>query len=230
MAELKKSKKKKRERKERRYKGEQTYASKVTVGIGVLGSLALGAGVYSQWMSDQARASAPYLVVVGAILLAGALVFGDLGTNPVRVGDGGVAIEKGREVLRILWCDLERVRAKDGQLVLESKEQTLSFPIAGQPHAVVRIVAEGTRRVPEAMDVKKSALAGLPEISEHEGELLTMEALQVAGRHCAASGRPISFERDARLCPQCCQVYLRDEVPKKCVTCKLDLAEKAVRA
>ena len=40
----------------------------------------------------------------------------------------------------------------------------------------------------------------------------------------------ISFERDARLCPQCCQVYLRDQVPKKCVTCELDLADKAVRA
>jgi hypothetical protein len=230
MAELMKSKKKKRERKERRYRGEQTYASKVAVGVGVLGSLSLGAGVYSQWLSDQARTSAPYFVVGGGILLGGALLFGDLGTNPVRVGDGGVAIERGRELLRILWCDLERVHAKDGQLLLESKEQTLSITIAGQPQAVARILAEGTRRVPEAMDVKKKDVAGLPEISDGDGELLTMEALQVAGRHCAASGRPISFERDARLCPQCCQVYLKDEIPKKCVTCKLDLAEKAVKA
>ncbi len=231
MAELKKSKKKKRERKERRYKGEQTYASKVAVGVGVLGSLALGAGVWSQWMAEHPRPIAPYLIVGGALLLAASLVFGDLGTNPVRVGDGGVAIEKGREIIRILWCDLERVRAKEGSLLLEGKEQTLTIAIAGQPRAVARILAEGTRRVPEAMDVKKSAVAGLPEISEHDGgEVLTMEALQVAGRRCAASDRPISFERDARLCPQCCQVYLRDEVPKKCVTCELDLTDKAVRA
>lgn len=230
MAELKKSKKKKRERKERRYKGEQTYASKVAVGIGVLGSLALGAGVWSQWLAEQPRDIAPYLIAGGALLLASSLFFGDLGTSPVRVGDGGVAVEKGRELIRILWCDLERVHAKDGQLLLESKEQTLSITIAGQPQAVARILAEGTRRVPEAMDVKKKDVAGLPEISDGDGELLTMEALQVAGRHCAASGRPISFERDARLCPQCCQVYLKDEIPKKCVTCKLDLAEKAVKA
>jgi hypothetical protein len=230
MAELKKSKKKKRERKERRYRGEQTYASKVTVGIGVLGSLLLGAGVWSQWLSDHPRDIALYLLVGGALLLAGSL-FGDFGTNPVRVGDGGVALEKGRELVRILWCDLERVRAKEGQLLLEAKEQTLTITIAGQPRAVARIVAEGTRRVPEAMDVKRSALSGLPEISEHDGgEVLTLETLQVAGRRCAASDRPISFERDARLCPQCCQVYLRDEVPKKCVTCELDLTDKAVRA
>src|SRR5262245_42455956 len=131
MAELKKSKKKKRERKERRYKGEQTYASKVHVGVGVLGSIALGAGVWSKWMADQPRDIAPYLVVGGAVLLGGALVFGDLGTNPVRVGDGGVALEKGRELIRILWCDLERVTAKEGRLVLEGKEQTLTIAIAG---------------------------------------------------------------------------------------------------
>jgi hypothetical protein len=230
MAEPKKSKKKKRERKERRYPGEQTYASKVAVGIGMLGALSLGAGVYSQWMSDQARAQAPYLVFAGALLLAGALIFGDLGTHPVRVGDGGIVLEKGRDLLRILWCDLEKVSEKEGKLVIAGKEQTLTIAIASQPRAVARILAEGTRRVPEVMNVKRSALAGLPEPSENDGEVLAMESLQVAGRHCAASGRPISFERDARLCPQCCQVYLRDEVPKKCVTCEAELGDKAVRA
>jgi hypothetical protein len=230
MAELKKSKKKKRERKERRYPGEQTYASKVAVGVGMLGGLALGAGVYSQWMSDHARGAAPFMTIGGAVVLAGALVFGDLGTNPVRVGDGGVVLEKGSELVRILWCDLERVRAQDGKLVLESKAQTITIPIAGQPRAVARILAEGTRRVPDAMDVKRSALAGLPEPSDHDGEVLTMEALQVAGRHCAASGKPIAFERDARLCPQCCQAYLRDEVPKTCVTCEAELGDRAIRA
>jgi hypothetical protein len=230
MAELKKSKKKKRERKERRYVGEQTYASKVAVGIGMLGGLGLGAGVYSQWLADQARTSAPYLVIGGAVLLGGALVFGDLGSSPVRVGDGGVAIEKGSDLVRILWCDLKRVRVVDGKLVLEGEEQTITIPVAGQPSAVARILAEGTRRVPDAMDVKRSSLVGLPEPGEHDGDVLTMETLQVAGRHCAASDRPIAFERDARLCPQCCQVYLKDEVPKKCVTCETELGERAVRA
>lgn len=230
MGELKKAKKKRRERKERRYAGEQTYASKVAVAAGMAGALALGAGVYSQWVSDNPHAIAPYLSVLGAVVLGGALVFGDLGTAPVRVGDGGVAIERGRELSRIIWCDLERVHAENGKLVLESKEQAFSIPIAAQPRAVARILAEGTRRVPEVMDVKRDALAGLPEPSENDGEVLTLETLQVAGRHCAASDRPIAFERDARLCPQCCQAYLKDEVPKKCVTCKAELGERTVRA
>jgi hypothetical protein len=232
MAEIKKSKKKKRaaqrERKERRYVGEQTYASKVAVGDGMLGGLALGAGVYGQWISDQPSAAAPYLAIGGAIALGGALFYGDLGTLPVRVGDGGIAIERGRELVRVLWCDLERVYAKDGSLVVESDEQSFVIPIAGQPRAVARILAEGTRRVPDAMDVRRDAVSGLPEPSDHDGEILTVE--KVAGRHCAASDRPISFQRDARLCPRCCEVYLHEEVPKKCVTCDADLGEKAMRA
>ena len=54
MAEAQESRKKKkktakRQRKERRFVGEQTYASKVAVGVGMLGGLLLGAGVYSRW-------------------------------------------------------------------------------------------------------------------------------------------------------------------------------------
>ena len=53
MAEAKRAKKKrtKRERKERRFSGGEMQASRVAVGVGVLGGLALGAGVYSQWVS-----------------------------------------------------------------------------------------------------------------------------------------------------------------------------------
>jgi hypothetical protein len=80
------------------------------------------------------------------------------------------------------------------------------------------------------MDVKRDVVAGLPALGENDGEVLTVESLQVAGRYCAASDRPISFERDARLCPQCCEVYLKSEVPRKCVTCEADLGDAAVRA
>ena len=232
MAEVKSKKKRgtKRARRERRFVGEQTYASKVAVGVGMLGGLGLGAGVYSQWVSETPTRAAPFLIAGGAVVLAGALLYGDLGTHPVRVGDAGVAVERGREVVRIVWCDLSRVRAEDGKLVLEGHEQTLVIPIAAHPQAVARILAEGTRRVPEIMDVKRSVAAGLPAVGEGDGAVLTVESLQVAGRNCAASDKPIAFERDARLCPQCCQVYLKAHVPKKCVTCKAELGDNAVRA
>jgi hypothetical protein len=236
MAEVHGSKKKKkgssakRTRKERRFVGEQTYASKLSTASGMLGCLALGAGVYSRWISETPSGAAPFLLAGGGIVLGGALLFGDLGGSPVRVGDVGVAQEDGNEVERLAWCDLERVYAEGGKLILKGKERTITLTIAAQPQAVARILAEGTRRVPEAMDVKRETLEGLPTLRDSDGELLTVESLQVAGRVCAASGKTIAFERDARLCPTCCQVYLKDRVPKKCLTCKSELGERAVLA
>jgi hypothetical protein len=226
----KKGKKTKRTRKERRYVGEPTYSSKLAVWVGILGSLGLGAGVYSQWVSDNPAKAAPYLLVAGAVLLGGALYYGELGTLPIRVGDAGVAIEKGKEIERVAWCDLERVWIKDGKLRLEAGEQTFEIVIDAQPKGVARLIAEGTRRVPEAMDVKAKAVSGLPEPREGDGEVLVVESIQVAGRSCAKSGKTIAFERDARLCPQCCQVYLKDVVPEQCLTCEAELGDKAVRA
>lgn len=233
MADVKKTKAKKptqakRVRKERRFLPEPTYASRASIGGGMLGSLVLGAGVYSQWLSDEPRAIAPYLFGVGALALGAALWFGDAGALPVRVGDAGVVIERGSELVRLAWCDIERVSNERNELVLKGKEVTLSIPIAAHRAAVAWILSEGTKRVPKAMDVKRQSLTGLPEPKEKDGELVAIEGLQVTGRHCAASGKPVSFERDARLCPVCGQVYLKTEVPKQCVTCGAELGTKAV--
>ena len=226
-----KKKKKKsatRTRKERRFVGEQTYASKVAVGVGMLGALLLGAGVYSRWVSDTPASYAVYLVAVGSFTLAAALAFGDLGTLPVRVGDLGVAIERGKELERFGWYELKRVYVDKGKLMLDGKESASSITIAAHPRAIARILAEGTRRIPEAMDVKRSAIEGLPALRDDDGELLTVDAPQVAGRSCAASGKTVAFERDARLCAQCGEVYLKDKVPKKCLTCGAELGERAL--
>ncbi len=233
MADVKKSKTKrpgqaKRLRKERRFEPEPTYASRASIGGGMLGALVLGAGVYSQWLSDNPRAVAPYLFGVGAASLGAALWFGDAGALPVRVGDAGVAIEKGTELARLSWCDMERVFTERGELVAKGKELTLRIPIAAHRTAVAWILSEGTQRLPAVMDVKRQSLQGLPEPKDNDGDFVTIEGLQVAGRQCAASGKPISFERDARLCPVCAQVYLRDQLPKKCVTCDAELGTRAV--
>jgi hypothetical protein len=225
----KKKKSGKRQRKERRFAGEQTYASKLAIGVGMFGALLLGAGVYSRWVSDHPASFAVYLIGFGTLLLGGALVYGDMGTLPVRVGDLGIAVERGNDLERIAWCDLKRVYVEKGNLLLERKEGApVAIVVAAQPQAVARVLAEGTRRVPEVMDVKRSAVEGLPAVREDEGELLEVDSVQVAGRTCAESGKTIAFERDARLCPQCCEVYLKDRVPKKCLTCHAELGERAV--
>jgi hypothetical protein len=233
MADVKKAKTKravqaKRVRKERRFMPEPTYASRASIVGGMVGALGLGAGVYSQWISDNPRAFAPYLFGAGALALGAALWFGDAGALPLRVGDAGLAIEKGSELTRLAWCDLERVFSERGELVAQGKELTLRIPIAAHRTACAWILSEGTKRVPVAMDVKRASLVGLPEIKDSDGEFVAIEGLQIAGRHCAASGKPISFERDARLCPLCGQVYLKDQVPKKCVTCEQELGAQAI--
>jgi hypothetical protein len=228
MVETKKKKKTKRERKERRFVPEQTYSSGAAVAGGMLGALALGAGVWGQWISETPHGYAPYLFGGGAIVLGAALWFGDAGAVPVRLGDAGIALERGTELTRLAWCDLETIEVSGKQLVVKGKASAFSIPIAAQPKAVAWILAEGTRRVPEAMNVKKSDLTGLPEPKDVDGELVALEGVQVAGRHCAATGKPIAFERDARLCPNCAQVYLKDAVPKQCVSCGRDLGSSAI--
>jgi len=228
MAETKKKKKAKRERKERRFTPEQTYSSGAAVGVGMVGALAAGAGVWGQWISETPHSYAPFLFGAGAIALGAALWFGDAGAVPVRIGDAGVALERGTELIRLAWCDLETIEVVGKQLMLRSDKTTLNIPIAAHPKAVAWILAEGTKRVPEVMNVKKSELTGLPEPKDLDGELVLLEGVQVAGRHCAASEKPIAFERDARLCPNCAEVYLKDQVPKKCVTCEHELGSAAI--
>ena len=226
----KKKKTTKRERKERRFEPQQTHTSWAAVAAGALGAAGLGAGVYAQWISDPAHTYAPYIVTSGALVLAGALWFGDSGAVPVRVGDAGIAIEKGKELVRLPWCDIERVSVDKGQLVVRGEDLTLTIPLGAHRAAVAWVLSEGVRRVPEVMDVKGSVVDTLPKPAEGDGEVLTIDAIQVAGRECAASGETIAFERDARLCPTCGQVYHKEHVPKRCVTCGESLPGRALRA
>ncbi len=230
MAEAKKAKKKrvKRERKERRFAGVQNQASQLATGAGIAGGLALGAGVYAEWVRATPLEYAPFILAAGAFTLGGALIFGDVRTAPVRIGDLGVALEKGNEIVRVQWCDIDRVHIEGSKLHIKSKATSFALPLSAHKKAIAWILAEGTRRVPDVMDVKREAVNGLPEPLDGDGEMVPVEAVQVAGRRCAKTGRAIAFERDARLCPRCAQVYHQSGVPKKCVTCKIELGEKAI--
>lgn len=234
MAEIKTKKKKKksakRERKERRFAPEPTHGSKLTAIVGMVGATVAGAGVYGQWVREEPLAYAPYLVAAGFVMLGLALWFSDAGVMPIRVGDAGVAVEKGNELLRLAWCDIDRIFVEKDRLLVRGEELTLELPIKGHPKAVAWILSEAAHRVPDALDVKRSVVDSLPEPRSDDGELLTIESLQVAGRHCGECDKVISFERDARLCPTCAQVYHHDHVPKKCVTCGDDIAGRAFRA
>jgi hypothetical protein len=93
---------------------------------------------------------------------------------------------------------------------------TFKVPLASHPEAVGWIVAEAKRRIPKRVDIEKGVLAKMPAAAPHAGTKLDLEPLQVVGKKCAASGKTISYEPDARVCPQCERVYFKRSVPNKC--------------
>jgi hypothetical protein len=48
------------------------------------------------------------------------------------------------------------------------------------------------------------------------GVVVPLGDVQVVGKRCAASGKIIAFEPDARVCPQCERVYHKAHLPKAC--------------
>lgn len=220
----------KRDRRERRFSPEETYASRVTVYAGMFGAFSLGAGVYAQWIRQEPLSYGAILVGVGGVIFGWALWKGSADVGHVRVGDAGVAVEKGNDLVRVLWCDIERASVEDGSVVVRGKAASLSFPVEAHPKAAAWLVAEGGRRVPDIMAFSRTDLERLPETKEFDGELVALEELQIAGRACRSSGKPIAFERDARLCPTCGESYLRNQVPKKCLTCQAELGTRAREA
>ena len=154
--------------------------------------------------------------------------FGDSANAPVRVGDAGLALEKGNDIIRIAWCDIDRLYIENNKLHAETDELTLSIPLDAQPHAVSWALSEATRRLPDIVDVKRQELKRLPKPGEETGSRMIVKGIQVAGRRCAASDKLISFERDARVCPNCAEVYQREKVPDECVTCEQPLGTRAL--
>ena len=229
----KKAKKKaseKRERKERRFAAEASYASRIAIVVGMAGSLALGAGMYGQWVRDEPLWYAGYLVAAGALALGGALFRTGADLGALRVGEAGIGLEKNNDLVRVLWCDVEKVSLEGRKLSVRGKQTSIAIPRDAFPQAIPVLLAEAGRRVPDVVKLSRSEVDALGTASESAGEVATIEEVQVTGRHCRASGKPISFERDARLCPNCYEVYLKDQVPKKCMTCEQELGSRAAVA
>lgn len=230
MTEPRKKKSATKERTERRFVPAATHTSRAAAFLGMAGSLMLGAGVYAQWVQEAPVAYAPVLVTAGALGLGGGLWLGSATSFPVRVGNSGVAIERGSEMTRLLWCDMEEIRIDGADLAIRSASLTMTIPLGAHPRAVAYILDEAERRLPKLVRVDDAKRKTLPKVGTEAGHEVPVASDQVAGRRCAVTKRIISFERDARLCSQCAQVYYKDNVPKTCVTCGTDLAGKTTKA
>jgi hypothetical protein len=224
----KKDKRRSVRRYERRFSPQAGTSPALVGAVGALAALLLGAGawalVYGQsFEKDPKLHGVPsYLVAAGALALAVALWFGTSGDAPVRVGAPGIGVEKG-QIRRMPWWAVKSIRFDEGAaaLVIDGSDESgaaWSFKVSlkSHPEAVAWIVSEAKTRIPNALSLDDGASTRIPRALPEAGERLELEALQVVGKRCAATGKAISYEPDARICTKCERVYIADAVPDEC--------------
>ncbi len=216
-----------RERRERRFEPRPTTSPLVVYLLGGIGAIAMGAGAWAQFgsMFADSPESAPeplafarYVLVAGTLLLGAAIWIGTSGDPALRVGDGGVVLEKGG-LRRLPWYAVERIEWREEAIRVIGKDDlgtsvTLVARVATQPQAAAWIVKEARERIPAVVDVPEDVT--LPIARNDAGQGLALEPPQVVGKHCAASGKVIAYEPDARICPRCERVYHKAHVPESC--------------
>lgn len=221
-----------RERRERRFDpAAMTTAMNVYL-VGALGALLMGAGAWEQFGGMLVESPpepfryAAYVLAVGALLVGVAIWIGTSADPSLRVGDAGIAIDKGN-LRRMPWYAVEKIEWRSETVRVTGRddfgaEMTVSATLKSHPQAAAWIVKEARERVPAVVDVPDDAT--LPDPLASAGEVITLEPPQVVGKHCAASGKVIAYEPDARVCARCERVYHRTQVPEKC-ECGASLAE-----
>ncbi len=121
-----------------------TRTSRPSSVAGMAGALALGAGVYGQWVRAPPLPWAQYLVAGGALTLGAALWFSDVSGDPIRVGAVGVAVEHGSRVHpnRLVRSHAHRHR---GQATAAGERGRHPLDVARAPSPGRRVDSEGGR-------------------------------------------------------------------------------------
>lgn len=163
-----------------------------------------------------------YLIAGGAIITGIAIWLGTASEPPMRVGNPGIAIERG-EVRRMPWHAVSQITFESGNvaLVIAGKDEsgtswTFKVPVRAHPEAAGWILKEALDRVPKVVDIKDDVLEKLPGANPNAGLKIELEPLQIVGKKDALSGKLISYEPDGRVCERCERVYFKRSVPKKC--------------
>lgn len=213
-------------RTERRFEAKIAAGSIVSMIVASLATVAAGAGFYAQFVHGgedtphRFAAYAPYLLAGGVLVVIGVALFGQRPAAVIRVGDAGIAVEKGpAEIERVGWYEVTRVLLSDGMLTFQASGTSAGIPVAVHRDAAARALTEARERIPAKVDIE----GDVTPLDPQAGDVITLEAPQVAGLHCKSSDKLIAFEKDARLCGRCGEVYHKDGVPRRCVTCDAKL-------
>jgi hypothetical protein len=215
-------------RQERRFVAQAGTNTMLVRLLGALSAIALGAGVWGYVYAksfaedEKFRAIPSYLIAGGAVLLGITIWIGTSGDATMRVGDPGIALEKG-ELRRMPWWCVEKITFESGSLVLmvtgkdeAGTDWAFKVPLKTHAEAAGWIIKEALDRIPRRVDIPDETIDKLPSAGEHAGTKVVLEPLQVVGKRDALTGKTISYEPDARVCARCERVYFKRSVPKKC--------------
>ncbi len=213
---------------ESRYEPQATLGGVIAVVMMSLGGVALGAGLWAMLLLEPGRPAAtygPYGAALGALLLVGFLLARRDG-KVLRVGELGVAVEADGKLARTAWFEVHRLSMSNAALRLTTDRQPLQIPLRTQRAAAARIVAEALKRIPKRVELEDDDLARIGEPGE-EGEQLSVDPPQVAGRRCRSSDQTLTFEKDVRMCGRCGALYHCDSVPRRCSECASKLGKSS---
>ncbi|MCC6521571.1 MAG: hypothetical protein IT373_02820 [Polyangiaceae bacterium] len=210
---------------ERRFAPGDSFRAIVGVVALSLGGVALGAGVYGQWLRGAgAWVGSPYLMVGGAVLLAVYLVFGRDLDRPLRIGELGVGVERdGKTLERLAWCEIEAIGPKGRGLEVRGARTSFTLSLERHGKAAARLVSEAAARVPDRLQLGDALRARIGRPGANDGDVLVAEPPQVVDELCRASERPLTIEKDVRMCARCAALYHKAAVPRRCVVCDAKL-------
>jgi hypothetical protein len=228
---------------ERRFVAQSHYNPWLVRLVGALGALSLGAGAFAFFYGESFKRAAEaakaagdvaaqgalrmeavpsYLIAAGAVLTGVAIWLGTSSETPLRVGDPGIAMERG-EVRRMPWWGITQITWESGNLalVIVGKDEagtswSFKVPVNSHAEAAGWILKEALDRVPKVVDIRDDVLDKLPGANPHAGMKVELEPLQVVGKRDALTNKTISYEPDAKVCTRCERVYYKRTVPKKC--------------
>jgi hypothetical protein len=225
---MKKKKERGPRRQERRFIAQSSYNPWLVRILGGLGATALGAGTWGYlyghaFEADEKLKPIPsYIIAAGAVLTGATIWLGTSSETPLRVGAPGIAMEKG-EVRRMPWANVSQISWESGNLalVIAGKDEsgsawTFKVPIRSHAEAAGWILKEALERIPKVVDISDTVIEKMPAANPHAGMIIDLEPLQVVGKKDAVSGKTLSYEPDARVCPRCERVYYKRTVPKRC--------------
>ena len=215
---------------ERRYEPAASGRQYLGVVLMSLGAIALGAGFFAVFLrADDAPPLdwAPWLLAAGAVLLVVHFILGQAAQPVVRVGELGIAVEEGERLARTAWFQIERISFDGANLTVKPPLAALVLPLSAHGPAAQRIVAEALVRIPDRTEIDEGELGVIEAAKGESGERVLAEPPQVTDMQCAASARPLTFERDVRMCGRCGVFYHRAAVPLRCIECSRKLRKAA---